>query len=335
MVETGKADEQKAEVTVAHEALFEHWAALKNLLLAERDDLILPRARVAASHERWLAENRVSDFLLPPGKQLSEAEQLLAEYGEELTPELKAYIAASMAQAHAQQKRRQRLLIGALVVFAFLAVFGFWQKGNADKQAELATSAEKEAIKGKAEAERQTAIARNQAVLARAAEDKVKEAASQANVLLALNSSAMGNYNQELAYLAKALKLNRTNSEAGALIAALLTQESWPVVTGAMKHDDKVYSAQFSADGRRVVTRGDNTVRLWDAVTGKPIGEPMKYGDYVNSAEFSPDGRRVVTASQDGTARVWDAATGQALSQPMKHDAQSIPRSSVPMGNGW
>ncbi len=75
---------------MAHEALFEHWAALKNLLLAERDDLILPRARVAASHERWRAENRTGDFLLPPGKQLSEAEQLLAEYGEELTPELKA-----------------------------------------------------------------------------------------------------------------------------------------------------------------------------------------------------------------------------------------------------
>jgi hypothetical protein len=85
VVETGKADDQKAEVTVAHEALFEHWAALKNLLVAERDDLILPRARVAASHERWQAENRARDFLLPSGKQLSEAEQLLTEYGEELT----------------------------------------------------------------------------------------------------------------------------------------------------------------------------------------------------------------------------------------------------------
>jgi hypothetical protein len=106
VVEIGEAGEQKAEITVAHEALFEHWAALKNLLLAERDDLILPRARVfAASHERWRAENRAGDFLLPPGKQLSEAEQLLAEYGEELTPELKAYVAASLAQAHAQQKR--------------------------------------------------------------------------------------------------------------------------------------------------------------------------------------------------------------------------------------
>jgi WD40 repeat protein len=147
VVELGKADDQKSEVTVAHEALFEHWAALKNLLLAERDDLILPRARVAASHERWRAQNRSSDFLLPPGKQLSEAEQLVAEYGEELTPELKTYVAASMAQAHAQQKRRQRLLIAALLVFAVLAVaasgaaiFGFWQKGVAEERERDATA---------------------------------------------------------------------------------------------------------------------------------------------------------------------------------------------------
>ena len=152
VVETGKADEQKAEVTVAHEALFEHWAALKNLLRAERDDLILPRARVAASHERWRAENRAGDFLLPAGKQLSEAEQLLAEYGEELTPEMKAYVAASMAQAHAQQKRRQQLLFGALLVFAFFAVvasaaaiFGFLQKGEAEKQTKVAVDAERSA----------------------------------------------------------------------------------------------------------------------------------------------------------------------------------------------
>ena len=141
VVETGETDDQKAEVTVAHEALFEHWTALRNLLQADRDDLILPRARVAASHKRWRAENRASDFLLPPGKQLSEAEQLLAEYGEELTPELKAYVAASMAQAHAQQKRRHRLLVGAVLVFALLAVaataaaiFGFLQKGKAESQ---------------------------------------------------------------------------------------------------------------------------------------------------------------------------------------------------------
>ena len=84
VVETGKADYQKAEVTVAHEALFEHWAALKNLLLAERRDLILPRARVAVSHERWRVEN------LQPRPQIPRSEPV---------PHLLSGFAATFSQA--------------------------------------------------------------------------------------------------------------------------------------------------------------------------------------------------------------------------------------------
>ena len=37
-------------------------------------------------------------------------------------------------------------------------------------------------------------------------------------------------------------------------------------------------SAQFSPDGQRVVTASwDNTARVWDAATGKPMAEPMKH----------------------------------------------------------
>jgi WD40 repeat protein len=79
-------------------------------------------------------------------------------------------------------------------------------------------------------------------------------------------------------------------------------------------------SAQFSPDGQRVVTASyDKTARLWDAATGKPIGEPMKHEGAVNSAQFSLDSQRVVTVSDDDTARLWDAATGKAIGQPMKH----------------
>src|SRR2546430_3844363 len=75
-----------------------------------------------------------------------------------------------------------------------------------------------------------------------------------------------------------------------------------------MKHEDVVNSAQFSPDGLRVVTiLEDKTARLWDAISGKPIGEPMKHEDVINSAQFSPDGQRIVTASWDKTARLWDA----------------------------
>jgi hypothetical protein len=77
-----------------------------------------------------------------------------------------------------------------------------------------------------------------------------------------------------------------------------------------MKHDAGVYSAQFSADGQRVVTAsGDKTARVWDAATGKALGEPMMHHDRVTSAQFGADGQRVVTASRDQTARVWDILT--------------------------
>ena len=36
-------------------------------------------------------------------------------------------------------------------------------------------------------------------------------------------------------------------------------------------------SAAFSPDGKRIVTASeDKTARVWDAATGKPIGEPLK-----------------------------------------------------------
>jgi hypothetical protein len=89
-----------------------------------------------------------------------------------------------------------------------------------------------------------------------------------------------------------------------------------------MKHDEMINSAQFSPDGQRVLTAShDKTARLWDAASGKPVGEPMKHEDFVFFAQFSPDGQRVVTASRDKTARLWDAVSGRSVGEPMKHNA--------------
>jgi dipeptidyl aminopeptidase/acylaminoacyl peptidase len=94
-----------------------------------------------------------------------------------------------------------------------------------------------------------------------------------------------------------------------------------------------VISAQFSPDGQRVVTASeDKTARLWDAASGKPIGQPMKHESGVISAQFSPDGQRVVTASEDKTARLWDAANGKPIGEPMKHEGAVISAQFSPDG---
>ena len=75
----------------------------------------------------------------------------------------------------------------------------------------------------------------------------------------------------------------------------------------------------FSPDGTRLASGGaDNTVRVWDAATGQPVGQPLTgHTDWVNSVAFSPDGHRIASGSADNTVRLWDAATGQPVGQPL------------------
>jgi WD40 repeat protein/serine/threonine protein kinase len=98
--------------------------------------------------------------------------------------------------------------------------------------------------------------------------------------------------------------------------------QSGQPLTRPLEHGVVVWSAQFSPDGKRIVTAlADGTARVWDAQTDQPLTEPMQHSRRITSAQFSPDGKRIVTASLDETARVWDAQTGKPLTRPLMHGA--------------
>lgn len=76
-----------------------------------------------------------------------------------------------------------------------------------------------------------------------------------------------------------------------------------------------VASANFSPDGRRIVTGSwDNSAKIWNVETGhSELKLEGGHTGYVNSAVFSPDGKTVLTGSDDGTAKLWDSTTGTVL----------------------
>jgi tetratricopeptide (TPR) repeat protein len=61
--------------------------------------------------------------------------------------------------------------------------------------------------------------------------------------------------------------------------------------------------------------------RLWDAATGRPIGQTMPHPGWVYSVAFSPDGKMILTGCRDKRTRLWDAATGRQIGQSMEHGA--------------
>ncbi|MEL7223846.1 MAG: hypothetical protein AAGL17_03035, partial [Cyanobacteria bacterium J06576_12] len=91
-------------------------------------------------------------------------------------------------------------------------------------------------------------------------------------------------------------------------------------------HEDEVSAVAYSPDGKRIVSASaDNTLRLWDAQTGHPIGSPLKgHNQEIWSVAYSSDGMRVVSGSADNTLRLWDALSGQPIGQVLQGHSGDI-----------
>lgn len=78
-------------------------------------------------------------------------------------------------------------------------------------------------------------------------------------------------------------------------------------------------TAVVSPDGALIATGGrDQMVRIWNAQTAEPVGEPLEATHAVVALAFSPDSQMLLAGSADGGVRMWNAKTGQRRGESLK-----------------
>ncbi len=327
---------------LAHDRLIE---PVRKDNAAWREAHLSPLQRQAAL---WDSEERPKGLLLQ-GIALQAAEQWAAEHSAELEEHERDFLEACReARSAAARERRQAqrirwLAIGATVfaVLAALLAFNTFRQllvvDQARMQAENAAIAEA-AAKSTAEARRYVAETAQAQAEAAAIEARQAEATAQAERDRAQQQSDIARSRQVAAVASDAL--TRDNGALALLLGVSAREITDTIESEKIMHQalagwrgrgvlgpqgGRVFSAEFSPDGRKVATTAEETVHLWE-VEGQHRTLALRgHTAPVTDMEWSPDGRFVATVSRDGTGRLWDAQTGKELWQaPVPNEGISV-----------
>jgi WD40 repeat protein len=76
-------------------------------------------------------------------------------------------------------------------------------------------------------------------------------------------------------------------------------------------HEAGVNCVAFSPDGNLIASGSDDqTVRVWEAGTGKEMMTLERHKSSVSSLAFSSDGQKIISGSEDGTIVIWEFLIG-------------------------
>src|SRR5262249_4410795 len=100
-----------------------------------------------------------------------------------------------------------------------------------------------------------------------------------------------------------------------------------------LKHKAQIWKADFSPDGRYVVTAsGDRTALVWEAGSGQLALPSFHHSATVLDAGFIDDGRSLITATPNVICR-WDLTRGESRPLPVGAVRGELTSSADPEGN--
>ncbi len=258
----------------------------------------------------WERSKRDKSFLLH-GTELQAAEFQLDTNASKVphpTALQKEYIKESRQAADRQRTTLYAAVITAGLVLAALAVFGWVQAGYATTNAQEAQTqaafahAESTRASGNAatsdanaqDAQRQAQIALVRQLGAQA----VAQAGSRPDLGLLLAQESLNRQDR--------LGLKTTPENINSLLTTML---SGPRPLSYLHgHTKPVLQVAISHDSRLVASASaDETIRIWDLVSGHPVFILTGHTGPVNSIDFSPNDPPYLLASggNDGTVRQW------------------------------
>jgi WD40 repeat protein len=275
-----------ALVEVAHEALMRQWTPLRVAIEKSRASIAM-RTELEREAADWQHKGRDESYLLRGGRLVA-FEEWVKSTKPDLSEVEDRFLAASRALAFQEierirksNRRLRQLLAGVATLLALAIVSGIV------------------AVYQTREAQNQAATARTRQLITEASTLR----SSQPDLGVLLNVEALHSAPEALkadAVIDLRQSLNR----------------DFHVTAFQLRHDDAVNAVAFSKDGSLLAAgSNDRILRLWDAKTGKRIGESLRgHGDSVKGVAFSPAdprGGSLASASDDGSVRLWDTHSGQ------------------------